>query len=420
MKQLFCLLLAALLLVGTLTACEKAETPAESVESVEAETPTERNLDIATELPANWADNVPGAYSGGVDGVDFVLNIESGKDIEIIQFTDTQIQVAETARNDLRKQDLTCTYGDVFTYEEKLDKYIRTVLENSDPDLIVITGDLVYGETDDSGEHLQHLIALMDSFETPWAVCFGNHDNESNKGVLWQCEQLASAEYGIFKRGSVTGNSNYNIVLRQDGEIKNTVFLFDTHGCRVLPREGAGLQAENPDYDLITQEEGIFDDQIEWFVSCNEAIQKLAGRETVGNLTFQHIPVREAFVAVNEKYQPNANTTTVRCRQDGDCGFLMDGVGQSWGVDQDGKLLAACRANGTLGMFFGHTHNNDASVLWNGIRYTFGSKTGTYDFYTQALLGGTQIMLDSETGELSVAHLKYDVLLRAEAETAEP
>ena len=409
MKRFFCFMLAALLLVGTLTACEKTATPAESVESVEAETPTERNLDIATELPANWADNVPGAYSGGVDGVDFVLNIESGKDIEIIQFTDTQIRVPATARNDIRKSDLACDDG---TYEEKLDKYIRTVLENSDPDLIVITGDLVYGETDDSGEHLQHLIALMDSFETPWAVCFGNHDNESNKGVLWQCKQLASAEYGIFKRGHVTGNSNYNIVLRQDGEIKNTVFLFDTHGCRVLPREGAGLQAENPDYDLITQEEGIFDDQIEWFVSCNEAIQKLAGRETVANLTFQHIPVREVFVALNEKYQPKEGAQTVRCLQEGDIGYMMEGVGQLWGVDQDGKLLAACQENGTIGMFFGHSHNNDASILWNGIRYTFGSKTGTYDYYRGAFLGGTQIMLDSETGELSVAHLKYSSLAK--------
>ena len=379
-----------------------------------------RHPDIATELPANWADNVPGVYSGGIDGVDFVLNVASGKDIEIIQLSDPQILTASMARNDQRRQLFVSVCGEDGTYEEKLDQYVRTVLENSDPDLIVITGDLVDGETDDSGEHLMHLIALMDSFGIPWAACFGNHDNESNKGVLWQCEQLASARYGVFRRGSVTGNSNYNIVIRQDGVIKNAVFLFDSNGCRVRAAEGAGLLPDNPDYDLITQTEEIFDDQIEWFVSANRAIRELAGRGTVANLTFQHIPVHEMFEAVREKYRPEEDAPCVSCCQDGDFGVLTEDIEEDSVVDREGKLFAACRENGTVGMFFGHCHSNDASVMRYGIRCTFGSKTGAYDCYRPEFLGGTQIMLDGETGELSVAHLKYNVLLREKTETAEP
>lgn len=58
------------------------------------------------------------------------------------------------------------------------------------PDLIIITGDIVYGSFDDSGATLRWMCKLLDSFEIPWAPVFGNHDNESKMGVAWQCRQL--------------------------------------------------------------------------------------------------------------------------------------------------------------------------------------------------------------------------------------
>ena len=62
------------------------------------------------------------------------------------------------------------------------------------PDLILMTGDNIYGEFDDSGASLRKLIAYMDSFQIPWAPVWGNHDNESTKGVTWQCEQFEKAQ----------------------------------------------------------------------------------------------------------------------------------------------------------------------------------------------------------------------------------
>ena len=78
----------------------------------------------------------------------------------------------------------------------------------------------------------------------------------------------------------------------------------------------------------------------------------------------------------------------------------------------DGTFDQACRENGTLGIFCGHNHNNDASIEWNGMRYTYGSKSSTYDSYTGTMLGGTQIFLDAEESGLSVAHLKYVQLMK--------
>ncbi len=366
-----------------------------------------------TKLAADgWQSNIPGVYKSDVKGIDFFLNVAPGKDIEIVQFNDPQIISLEGARNDIRRSDLKDKALGDGTLEENLGIYLTTVLENSDPDLIVLDGDLVYGETDDSGESFLALIELMDSFRIPWACCFGNHDNESNKGVLWQCEQLENSEYCVFARGSVTGNSNYNIVIRQDGEIKYTVFLLDTNGCRVLPREGSGIQAENPDYGCITQTEGIYEDQIQWFVNSNKAIHTLTGKKTVPNVVFMHIPMNGIYVAANEKYQPKDLTRSLRCNMEGDFGFIREGVHVGCLVDNSGDFLEACKDNGTLGFFYGHNHNDDASIEWEGIRYTFGSKCSTYDYNMFGVLGGTQILLDDETAALSVAHLKYSVLAK--------
>lgn len=75
--------------------------------------------------------------------------------------------------------------------------------------MIIITGDLVYGEFDDKGTCLLELIKFMESFDIPWAPVFGNHDNESQKGADWQCEQLEKAGNCLFRQRTLTGNSNY-------------------------------------------------------------------------------------------------------------------------------------------------------------------------------------------------------------------
>ena len=48
---------------------------------------------------------------------------------------------------------------------------------------------------------------------------------------------------------------------------------------------------------------------------------------------------------------------------------------------------------GVDGVFVGHCHANNTSVLWNGIRWTYGLKTGQYDYHTPGQLGGTLITL---------------------------
>lgn len=123
--------------------------------------------------------------------VDFVVDIESGRDIVILQLTDPQIidsaQVCDKS---------TSIFWQPFWQPELTDERLfgdlGRIIEKTNPDLILLTGDLVYGRCDDAGTSFAKLADFIDGYGIPWAPIFGNHDNESNMGADWQSKYLES------------------------------------------------------------------------------------------------------------------------------------------------------------------------------------------------------------------------------------
>ena len=138
-------------------------------------------------------------YEGFTDLVDFVVKVK-GKEPVILQLTDTQIIDASQARTQNRLKEDEKKYWETDKLEERCYSFIRETISETKPDLILITGDLVFGEFDDSGTSFSSFINFMESFNILWAPVFGNHDNESFKGVDWQCQQLERAKNCLFKR----------------------------------------------------------------------------------------------------------------------------------------------------------------------------------------------------------------------------
>ena len=82
---------------------------------------------------------------------DFSININSSRDIRILQITDFQPIDPSQIRYEMR---LGGRHEKTFPIEEKnvcLYDNIRESIAKSKPDLIIITGDIVYGEFDDNG-----------------------------------------------------------------------------------------------------------------------------------------------------------------------------------------------------------------------------------------------------------------------------
>ena len=76
---------------------------------------------------------------------------------------------------------------------------------------------MIYGEFDDQGTSFELFCDFMDSFGIPWAPVYGNHDNESRKGIDWQNARFEAAPYCLFKKGSTTGNGNYSVLITRNG-----------------------------------------------------------------------------------------------------------------------------------------------------------------------------------------------------------
>ena len=168
------------------------------------------------------------------EGCDFVVGLpkERENDVKILQITDMQVIDSSQRRypDRIRPDEIAAWAPENF--DAQCGNHIRSLIAQSSPDLIIITGDIVYGSFDDSGETLRWMCSLMDSFEIPWAPVFGNHDNESKKGVAWQCEQLVKSEYCLFKRGSVSGNSNYTVGIAAGDELVRIIHMLDSNGCK--------------------------------------------------------------------------------------------------------------------------------------------------------------------------------------------
>jgi len=346
--------------------------------------------------------------------VDFVVEVESGRDTVILQLTDTQIIDAGQARTMERlgnKTPLTeqAKYSSCY-------RYIEDAIKKTDPDLIIMTGDLIYGEFDDSGEVFKGLISYMESFDIPWAPIFGNHDNESMMGVSWQCEQLEQAENCLFKRNNLTGNGNYSIGIVQDGELIKTVFMMDSNGCTNAFKDGYGAlnEAGQPltynEGEKIKTDIGFGADQIDWLEDTSKVIDAATGG-TVGKLLAFHIPISQFANGANESgYQSsfaldNSQLFTIGkdvTAQNGDFGTKGEAFK---GIHTEYGLWEILKNHHFEGVFCGHSHKNSVSILYDGIRLTFGLKTGTFDRYLESELGGTKITVNKDLFE--VEHIYY-------------
>ena len=125
---------------------------------------------------------------------------------------------------------------------------------------------------------------------------------------------------------------------------------------------------------------------------------------TVPSIAAWHIPTQEVFDVFEEKGYPVKEGFVLGATieaQRGDFGaFYEKRWSNAASPDNFAERLKACGVNG---VFVGHDHLVNTSVLWKDIRWTFGLKTGVYDYRPNGALGGTLIEIDN--GEPAVRHI---------------
>lgn len=264
---------------------------------------------------------------------------------------------------------------------------VATMITVEKPDLVIITGDLVYPVPYESmafnnlPPH-KTLASLMETLGVYWIPTFGNHDTEFyssySREEISDYYTNAGFKYCLYQAGDKTidgeGNSVIN-VKNSDGIITQSIFAIDSHAYA-----GKGLvEIIGMDYDYI------HDNQIEWYKNTvtknNEYNKKLIAKmenkdellEKYGKLNtllFFHIPIEEYKDAWRE-YSENGfkNTENVN---------LIYGVASETGrvvfnSDTPTNLFETIQElGGNHGIFCGHDHINNLSMEYKGIRLTYG------------------------------------------------
>ena len=348
---------------------------------------------------------------------DFLLEIPADRNPIILQLTDTQIIDASQQRVPDRLCDEQRNYWQPEYKEIRCYQYLREIITAIKPDLIIFSGDVVYGEFDDSGKSFTEFVEFMESFQIPWAPIFGNHDNETIQGVDWQCAQFTAAKHCLFDQKNLSGNGNYSIGIVQNHQLKRVFYMLDTLACG---NASAQTRANGHTPCVL----GFQPDQMEWYTNQILEIQELS---PTTKFSFVYHVQPKIFEKAFAKYGfSDDNFTPIDIdkhpnKQDTDLGYLGAPLKAPW--DLNYEVYNSIHALGVDSHFVGHEHANSASVIYNGVRFQFGMKSSTYDrnnYLTKdgdiissfdpvgkPIVGGTVIPLCKEDGAILTPYIYY-------------
>lgn len=328
-------------------------------------------------------------------GCDFVIQLgknRQGTPIKLLQITDMQIIDATQRRSPerLRDDEIIAWHPDNFMAQ--CGNHIASLITQTKPDLIFITGDIVYGSFDDKGTTLEWFCSFMDSFEIPWAPTFGNHDNESAKGVDWQCAQFKNSKHCVFRQGSVSGNSNYSVGIAVGDELVRVLHMIDSNGCH------------DTNQVRVISKAGIYPDQLSLIKENTQAIQKAQGKPIPAFIAF-HIPT-DSFLAAEA-----AKGYITQDRSFYTLGVDIPALGNDFGFRQENyapiktecDFVSFLHTHNIDGVFVGHRHRISTCINYQNIRFVFGLKTGQYDYHLPGSIGGTLITLAED--DFTVRHV---------------
>ena len=284
----------------------------------------------------------------------FNLTKKDGEDFVILNVTDTHF-----SDYDIRA---------IYSFDTS--RTIRRLVEKYEPDLITVTGDVVCG--DSTRYSIRRLTELFDSFGIPWAPIFGNHEIDENCDLNYLADEMMKSEYCLFRKGDpAMGVGNYVInIAREDGSILETILMMHSHKTQINELQG------------------------QWAKWVVDGIRALGEDPEIS--FFFHIPLPDYQYAYDAAW-------------DADKGEWRDGYSAAGSLNEkiccerDGNGEPVDRGNfelikslGAKYVFCGHEHNNDFTVLWQGVRLTYCLKAGKSSGYYPGLNGCTRIALGDD------------------------
>ncbi|MDO5607279.1 MAG: metallophosphoesterase [Capnocytophaga sp.] len=238
---------------------------------------------------------------------------------------------------------------------------LQSVITAEKPDYIVITGDVVTGA--DTLGTWELLAQILENYNTPWSVTFGNHDEEQGVSKTEIFDFLKKFPHFTGEKGTVTGVGNCVITANgRNGKTAAAFYLFDSLDYTQNPQFGK--------YDWMKF------DQLQWYRSQSDRLTASNGGSPLPSLAFFHIPLPE-YAEVKDA------PTTV--------GNTEEGVSSA--SVNSGFFASFLEKKDVMATFVGHDHNNNYIGIHQNIALAYGNCSGA-DAYGHLPRGGRIIVLE--------------------------
>lgn len=253
---------------------------------------------------------------------------------------------------------------------------ITSLVEKSDPDLIVTVGDNAIG-----GFAYEWFIDFMESLDIPWAPIMGNHDGQGLPDESWAAYKMSKADNCLFRFGPKDmGHGNYTLHIAEGNKIIHTLFLMDTHDSTDY-FDGTTLQEDV--YD------GLWKNQLEWYKWNVTGLNELTNNNVQSTL-FMHIP----FYEYNYAFDNMSNDPS---------SFGEKNEYICYGAHR-GTFDVIKALGSTKDVICGHDHVNYFSTVYEGVRLSYALKSGLTSYYDESIQGASLLTIDSN-GKTNFSHI---------------
>lgn len=226
-------------------------------------------------------------------------------DVKIPDITynnETGVYTLTTDKEDFKILQLTDIHlgGSNFSYhkDSKALFDVKELIKYTKPDLVIVTGDLVFpvgimSMSFNNKAPIVEFSAFMRNLGVPWAFAYGNHDTESmatlserEVDTVFQMLSFNTSRNLLYPyiQPNITGRNNQLLEVRnKEGELLQALFILDSNSY---------VEGIMNDYDYI------HDDQVDWYEEKIKELNKQEGY-TVPSMVFFHMPIKEYETAYN-------------------------------------------------------------------------------------------------------------------------
>lgn len=301
---------------------------------------------------------------------------------------------------------------------------LNKVLDYDRPDLVVLNGDLINGDSvwpENGTLYVDQVVGPIIERDLTWASTYGNHDHAywiSAESIFEREHKFPGARTQKMVDSPKAGTTNYYLPVyandcsdTDECSPKLLLWFFDSRGGHYL----AGDAQENwVDQSVVT-----------WFNKTNTELVTKYDKE-IPSLAFVHIPINTTFsvhtqVDIEPNYLPGMNNDPGLPQQGN--GWCSNGTLDAWCAygEQDVPFMEALvTLPGIMGLFYGHDHGNSWCYKWdtqlegmsmkgNGIHLCYGQHSG-YGGYTDYVRGAREILVTQD----KLKDLVVDTYIRLE------